>query len=158
MRLLPDQADGLAPPEDEVIRRVLHARGVPDEAVVTLPGMVASTQDEACALAHFLDGEPETSVAVVTNGFHTRRARMLFGQELGNRMARVHFVAAPTDDFSAEDWWRREGGVHCYLTEYLKLVYYGLRGDWAWQGGALTLVLAAGWLVWRRWQTRKDMT
>jgi uncharacterized SAM-binding protein YcdF (DUF218 family) len=152
VRLSPDQEDGLTPPEDEVIRRVLHARGVPDEAVVTLPGKVANTRDEARALARFLEAEPETSVAVVTNGFHTRRARMLFSHELGDRMAHVHIVAAPIDEFSAENWWRHEGGVHCYLSEYMKLVVYGLREDGTWQAGALGLALFAGgsWLAWRR--------
>jgi uncharacterized SAM-binding protein YcdF (DUF218 family) len=154
-RQLPSTEDGVALPEDEVIRRVLRAEGVPDEAVVTLPGGVVGTNDEARALSRFLDAEPEATVAVVTNGFHTRRARMLFRHELGARMARVHFVAAPGGDYDPDRWWRSEGGFTRYTTEYFKLAYYGLREDRTWQTTALVLVaLAAGVLVVRRLRRR----
>jgi uncharacterized SAM-binding protein YcdF (DUF218 family) len=60
-------------------------------------------------------------VAVVTTGYHTRRARRTFRQVLGADAARVRFVAAPTDGFDETNWWRSEQGVRCYLTEYVKL-------------------------------------
>ncbi len=155
VRLDPAHEDGLTPPENEVIRRVLRVRGVPDAAIVTLPGEVDSTRDEARALNRFLEAEPDTTVAVVTNGFHTRRARMLFSHELGGRMDRVHFVAAPTDGFDADNWWRSEGGFTCYVTEYFKLVYYGLREDRAWQVTMLGLIaVPAALLLVRRLRRR----
>jgi uncharacterized SAM-binding protein YcdF (DUF218 family) len=151
VRPSPEGDEGLTLPEDEVIRRALRARGVPDEAVVTLPGEVDSTRDEAQALGRFLEAEPDARVIVVTNGFHTRRARMLFRHALGERLARVHFVAAPTDGFGAEDWWRHEEGFRCYAGEYFKLAYYGLREDRPWQAAALLiLVTGAGLLAARR--------
>jgi uncharacterized SAM-binding protein YcdF (DUF218 family) len=147
-RLAPENADGISPPEDEVIRRVLRAQGVPDEAIVTLPAEVASTGDEARGLGRFLVAEPDTTVAVVTSDFHTRRARMLFRHELGEHMAQVHFIAAPTDNFDADNWWRSEAGCTCYATEYFKLAYYGLREDRAWQATVLLLAaLLAGVLL-----------
>jgi uncharacterized SAM-binding protein YcdF (DUF218 family) len=156
VRLSPGQEEGLAPPESEVIRRVLRARGVLDGDVVTLPGEAASTRDEARALACFLDGDPGATVAVVTNGFHTRRARLLFRRELGERLSRVHFVAAPTDGFNTDDWWRHEEGLGCYLTEYVKLVYYGLREDRAWQASALGAAAVLAGLAWRRWRRKRS--
>jgi uncharacterized SAM-binding protein YcdF (DUF218 family) len=119
--------EDLYPPEHELIRRVLESRGVPPERVVPLPEECNSTLDEALALARFLDAEPETTVAVVTHDFHTRRARSLFRRVLGGRIARVHFVSAPTEDFSADDWWCTAEGFATYTTEYLKLVLYTLR-------------------------------
>jgi uncharacterized SAM-binding protein YcdF (DUF218 family) len=153
-RLSGEQEDGLRPSEAEVIRRALRARGVPDDAVVTLPGEVDSTRDEAQALGRFLEVEPDATVAVVTNGFHTRRARMLFRHELGDRMAQVQFVGAPTDGFGTDDWWRCEGGFCCYATEYFKLVYYGLREDRVWQAATLALVAALAVLTWAPWRSR----
>jgi hypothetical protein len=92
----------------------------------------------------------------VTNGFHTRRARMLFRHELGDRMDRVHFVAAPTDGFSEDNWWRSGGGCSCYATEYFKLVYYGLTEDRFWQGTVETIVgLMVALGVIRRLRRRK---
>jgi uncharacterized SAM-binding protein YcdF (DUF218 family) len=140
----PDDDGGPALAEHEIVRRVLIARGVPDEAIVTLPGEVTSTRDEARALHRFLESHTDATVAVVTNGFHTRRARMLFRHELGGYMDRLFFVAAPMDEFDSDNWWRHEGGVSCYATEYFKLVYYGLREDRTWQGGALAVASVVG--------------
>jgi uncharacterized SAM-binding protein YcdF (DUF218 family) len=121
-----DNEDDLLPPEHELIRRVLLVRRVPPECIIPLPGECDSTLDEARALARFLDAEPETTVAVVTHGYHTRRARSLFRRVLGGRIARVHFVAAPTEDCSADDWWCSEEGFTAYTAEYFKLVMYSL--------------------------------
>jgi uncharacterized SAM-binding protein YcdF (DUF218 family) len=118
--------DGLLPPEEVVIERVLAARGVPGGAVVFLDGECASTRDEADALARFLDTRPDCSVAVVTSPYHTRRARGTFRRALGGRAARVRFVAAPGEGFGARDWWRSEEGFKAYAREFVKLAYYQL--------------------------------
>ena len=155
VRPSPATQDGLTPPEDAVILRALRAEGVPAEAVVALPGEVASTGDEARALGRSLDAEPGATVAVVTNGFHTRRARVLFRHELGGRMARAHFVAAPGGDFDPHTWWRSEGGFTRYATEYFKLLYYGLSEDRGWQAAVLAVAaLPAGLLLAPRWRRR----
>lgn len=117
----------IGPPESEVISRVLQARGVPAQAIVQLPGDVASTADEAKALARFLEEHPEHTVAVVTNPFHTRRASWIFQKVLGERAPQVHFVAAPTDGFDENSWWQSEDGFGCYANEYVKLGFYWLR-------------------------------
>jgi uncharacterized SAM-binding protein YcdF (DUF218 family) len=122
-----DAEDGVRPPEQEITRRVLLARGVPADWVEKLPDDCQNTVDETHALARYLDAHPGTTVAVVTHGFHTRRARVLFRRALGANADRVYFVAAPSDKFTAEDWWRSEEGVETYATEYLKLA---LTGGW----------------------------
>ena len=61
-------------------------------------------------------------VLVVTNDFHIRRTRLLFGRVLGERVQRLRFIAAPVDGIDAESWWQSEGGFVTYTTEYLKLV------------------------------------
>jgi uncharacterized SAM-binding protein YcdF (DUF218 family) len=108
--------------EDELICRVLKHYDVPDAAIVLLPGPVASTRDEAVALARFLEGEPETSVLVVTHVHHTRRTRLVFRQLLGKRAARVSFVGVPMDGFDAGNWWHSEKGIVAYPLEYSKLL------------------------------------
>jgi uncharacterized SAM-binding protein YcdF (DUF218 family) len=153
VRLSLENEAGLAPSESELIRSVLRARGVREEEIVTLPGEVDSTRDEARGLKQFLDSEPDATVAVVTNGFHTRRARMLFRHEMRDHMDHVHFVAAPTDHFNADNWWRTEEGFTCYLTEFFKLIYYGLREDRLWQGTVamiLGLTVGLGVVRWLR--------
>ncbi len=155
VRRSPDQEDEITLTEADLTRRILLARGVPDGALATLPDEVDSTRDEARSLARFLDAEPSATVAIVTNPSHTRRARMLFRRALGQRMSQVHFVAAPDDDFGPDDWWRHEGGVATYATEYVKLVFYGLTGERSWQATAiLVVVLLAALAVVRRRRRR----
>jgi hypothetical protein len=55
----------------------------------------------------------------------------VFRQVLGREAARVIFVSAPSDDFSATNWWRTKAGLQSISSEYLKFAYYLLRyGDW----------------------------
>ena len=119
-----DNLDGAMPPENELFRRVLAAREVAVESVVNLPGVCDSTLDEARGLAAYLETEPNATVAVVTNAFHTRRARLLFRRVLGPKMKQIHFVAAPDDHFEPESWWRTEEGFVTYVNEYCKLLLY----------------------------------
>jgi uncharacterized SAM-binding protein YcdF (DUF218 family) len=114
-------------PQHDAMRRVLVSRGVNEDQIELLPGVCASTEDEAAALAKYLETHPEATVAVVTSDFHTRRTRLLIGRKLGSHADRVRFVAAPTDYFSADDWWQTERGWSTYTTEYAKLIMTWLR-------------------------------
>jgi uncharacterized SAM-binding protein YcdF (DUF218 family) len=106
----------------ELLRDILVRRGVAADAVVELPGQVTSTRDEARALARFLERHPGHSVAVITSDYHTRRARSIFTAQLGDGAGRVHFVAAPTERFTAANWWHYEQGWKIYIAEYIKLI------------------------------------
>jgi uncharacterized SAM-binding protein YcdF (DUF218 family) len=118
----PEVAEGLALPEREVTRRILLAGSVPVDAIDDLAGEVTSTRDEAKVLARFLSEHPDVRVAVVTNDFHTRRARMLFlRQVLPQYATQLHFVAAPTNGFGPDNWWKLNTGVNTYVTEFAKL-------------------------------------
>ncbi len=121
VKAAPDGEDGLVPSDHELMRRVLLARGVPAAVIVLLPGEVDSTADEARSLKRYLAENPGRTVAVVTNNFHTRRARRIFRSELDGA-ADLPFFAAPTDGFDANDWWRSEAGCTTYADEYLKLL------------------------------------
>ena len=122
VHLSSENREGLGPPEHEVICGALRARGLPPDRITLLPGECGSTLDEARSLARFLDSKPGATVTVVTHAFHTRRARRLFRRILGDRIQQVHFVAAPCDRFTAEDWWQSEDGFATYTTEYIKLL------------------------------------
>jgi uncharacterized SAM-binding protein YcdF (DUF218 family) len=121
-----DNQDGISPPEQEVMKAVLVRQGVGPEAITVLKGDCASTYDEACALARFLEGEPSCSVTVVPSCYQTRRARLVFRKVLGDRFGQVHWVGAPTDGYDSTNWWLFEEGFRTYLDEYLKLAFYEL--------------------------------
>jgi len=132
--LIPADTGGLPPaeipgtPEHEIMRRVLIARGVRPESITLLQGHARSTREEAAELAAFLHDRPDCSVIVVTNGYHTRRARMHFDRALGNRIASVHFVAAPTEGYDETNWWRSDQGCVQYMSEFIKLAWQSVGG------------------------------
>jgi len=119
-----DNLGGTLPTEQEVIRSVLVHEGVSPDAVVILPNPCASTFDEACALAEFLEPKPGSTVTVVTSCQHTRRTRWIFRRVLGQRAPHVHFVGVPLDGFDETNWWQFESGLSTYLSEYAKLAFY----------------------------------
>ena len=119
--------DGLMLSEFEITRKILLHRGVPEKSIRVLPGEITSTAEEAQDLAGFLREHPEATVTVVTNAFHTRRARLVFQRTLGEQASRVRFAGLPRDDADENFWWRTTGGCNVYVTEYLKLVYYWFR-------------------------------
>jgi uncharacterized SAM-binding protein YcdF (DUF218 family) len=100
---------------------------VPQSAIRRLDGAVLSTRDEARTLADFLADRPEATVAIVTNDFHTRRARLLFRRAIPVSRDQLHFIAAPTDGFGPGNWWHFKDGVLWYVGEYAKLCRDSLR-------------------------------
>ena len=119
----PSEIDGIVPPHSELVRRVLRARGVGDHQILLMPPS-RSTLGEAQHLNAFLEGKPDVTVAVVTNDYHTRRARWAFDKILGKRRHQAYIVSAPCDTFSSEDWWKSRFGMKTYLSEFFKLGIY----------------------------------
>ena len=114
-------------PHHSLMGAVLLSRGVPDSAIICLPGPVDSTEDEARALAKFLESNPNLTVAVVTSNFHTRRTRLVFRRILTENRSQLHFISCPTDGFGAENWWKYKEGVLWYSLEFAKLAREGFQ-------------------------------
>ena len=146
----PDVRDGIKPSTQMIIRDVYLARGVPSDKLVYLDGEVSSTFDEARAARRFLHSEAQpVRLAVVTHGFHTRRAAWTFRDTLGDDQVELVIVSAPHENFELTSWWKTQSGFITVTSEYLKLAFYRLRygnGVW-WLLGAAGIF---GWLVFRR--------
>lgn len=119
--------EGAMPSELEITKRILVARGVAEDRIRILPSDVTSTADEARILATFLTEHPQATAAIVTNGFHTRRARMVFRKLLGKHAERIAFVGTPRDGVDPDTWWHTPHGCSVYVSEYCKMPYYWLR-------------------------------
>jgi uncharacterized SAM-binding protein YcdF (DUF218 family) len=148
-----DVQTGVSLPQDEITRRVVVARGVPADRFLVLSMETTSTFDDAKALAAFVDAKKVASVAVVTNDYHTRRASWVFHQVLQDRDVKIHFVSAPTDGFSADNWWQVDNGFLSYANEYAKLFfylfYYGQGGMWV---AGVCIMLAGSGVLLRRYR------
>lgn len=144
------EEDGLEPPTSELTRRVLLARGVPESAIVILPRRSSSTREDAFALKTYLEANPDARALAVTTLYHTRRARWIFRNTMGQMAARVDFISAPSDYFDPASWWRHPASVRILVNEYAKFFYYAMR--YGAGRGVLVLVFAAGALalLWRR--------
>jgi len=154
----PQVTEGLAPPTHEIIRGVLNHCQVSDDAIVFLEGWTSSTFGDAQRLDAFLKPAETTRVMVVTNDYHSRRARWVFRRVLGQRSPRLTFVSAPTDSFVLDQWWRTESGFSAVFGEYLKLTYYAARyGQLGyWLVGMLALLSAGfGYRLRRRFLVRR---
>jgi uncharacterized SAM-binding protein YcdF (DUF218 family) len=116
-----ENLDGLYPSEQEITRQILLHSGITADAILLLPTQVDSTEAESRVAAEYLRAHPHERLAIVTSDFHTRRARIMFSRACGPDAANLVFIGAPTDGYSACDWWHNERGMVAYLTEYLKL-------------------------------------
>lgn len=123
----PAPSAGPWPAPHEITQRVLVSRGVPPERIELLSLPHSNTFEEAIAVGQFLSAHPGATITIVTNHFHTRRARWAFRKVLAAQSDDLHFVAAPYDGFDESNWWRVDEGFATYLTEYVKLSYYVLR-------------------------------
>jgi len=138
----PPQADQLMPETSEVIRRVLVARGVPEESIEILPAQTTSTFGDLQILAEFLHNRPNVKVAVITNPFHMRRTLWTLRRLLKNEAGRVFLVPVPLEGFDPDRWWSDGVGISLVLGENLKLFYY-----WARFGTLFYWFAAAGVVV-----------
>jgi uncharacterized SAM-binding protein YcdF (DUF218 family) len=98
---------------------VLHARGVPDEAVVVLPGVARTTVEELANVFMVL-GPGEEPLIVVTSPTHTRRVGMLWRRIAGtSRPLILRFTRS--DPFDPNRWWQDREQIVTVLREYLSL-------------------------------------
>jgi len=124
--LSPAEVEKLIPEEIDLAKELLERSGVPAEAVMELPmpGRASSTFEEALALRSLVTAEGLQRVIIVTNGYHSRRARWVFRRVL--RGTSVELLMAPADcwRFDETNWWQSETGLMTYVNEYIKFAYY----------------------------------
>ena len=126
VKLAPAQRLGIIPDEAEITRRLLLSNNVPETAMESIGANVASTFDEACAVRDWAVRHHPKSIEIVTDIFHTRRARWVFGKELAGAGLEIHLCGVPTLDYGLDDWWRHEEGVIAFQNEMAKYLYYRL--------------------------------
>lgn len=119
------------PGTEQVLSQSIKARlikdGVPDEAVTILPGVVASTQDEAVRVKVYVADHPIRRLTIVTTSFHTARARWIFQRTLGVTGVDVRAAAIDDPRFNESNWYRKEEGLIAYFNETVKIFYYFLK-------------------------------
>jgi uncharacterized SAM-binding protein YcdF (DUF218 family) len=124
-RLL-DEIGITIPSEHEISTLLLKRKGVPAEAISTLPGAALSTADEGELLKRLYSGRQGT-VMVITSPYHVRRARLVINRALENTGVTAVFVATPYERY-ASDWWHDQDSARQTILELAKIAYYAVGG------------------------------
>jgi uncharacterized SAM-binding protein YcdF (DUF218 family) len=115
---------GIEDTESDGTRLLLLTNGVPEKAIEKIGTQVASTYDEARAVRDWARHSRVQSIEIVTDIFHTRRARWVFRRELKGTGIEIHMAGIPTEDYNATNWWQSEEGVIAFQNEIAKYLYY----------------------------------
>lgn len=121
---MPFNIPGIRTSYGELMRREAIYQGVPEERILTVPGVVETTYEEAQAMRQLSQEQGWRSLIVVTAPFHTRRARICFRQ--GFKDSGITVMIRPVNDhwYHADSWWRSRDGLRETWTEYAKLVLH----------------------------------
>jgi len=111
------------PPPDEAVE-ILEEMGVPAARVISCPGTVSSTLDDAACIRDVLGGGRFASALVVTSPYHCRRLRLILSRVTRGMPVRVTVVACRSLYWDPTSWWSHQEGWEV-PAEIMKLA-------WAW--------------------------
>jgi uncharacterized SAM-binding protein YcdF (DUF218 family) len=104
--------------------RILLLLGVPRDRVITVDAEDAcDTISEAAAVGKKIIARGIETVIIVTSKYHTRRAGFIWKRLYQGRLT-VRTVAAETDPYSPEGWWKSGRQTRWVMAEYGAWVYY----------------------------------
>jgi uncharacterized SAM-binding protein YcdF (DUF218 family) len=109
----------------ESLRQKALELGVPPQRII-VEQVSHSTRESLLAIRPLLEREGVRRVVVVTSPYHQRRASWCARRTL--RGIEVFSRPAQPAGWKPDGWWKTRGGRRIVLSEYAKLVYYGLRG------------------------------
>jgi uncharacterized SAM-binding protein YcdF (DUF218 family) len=96
--------------------------GVPRDRISVVPGIAASTRDEALLVKDYVVTQNLQSVLVVTSSYHSRRALRTLNQAFAGTGKTVGLEPVPSSPEAF--WWLRAEGWRTIGIEYVKMVYY----------------------------------
>lgn len=109
-----------------LVRAHLKRRGVPEEAIIILPGQVRSTWDEAARVIHFMDQQAWERLILVTDPYHTRRSLMTFSRAARGKPVQIQVSPCASELLTRTDW-SPEMRLYFLFVEFIKVFYYVAR-------------------------------
>lgn len=105
---------------EEAIRKGISARQI------LLPEILHSTFEESQYARHLIGERGWKKIVVVTNAFHTRRARWIFHKVLAGSGCEIRFLASSLaeEKHSLDRWWTREDELIWVFNETVKGALY----------------------------------
>jgi uncharacterized SAM-binding protein YcdF (DUF218 family) len=106
--------------EDELAIPFAVDRGYPESYFVGFPNGGKSTAEEADRVVAALRNMKVRSINLVTSDIHTRRAGKAYRSRAGD--IAVYVVAAPSPQFTPQNWWKDREGRKAVFLEWTKTV------------------------------------
>ena len=115
-------------PGDHALSLMQHARelGAPEESLL-IEDRSHSTRESVEFALPLLQENRIRSLTLVTSPFHQRRTFLAARKSLGNEIRLINSPADPSF-WKPDGWWRDWWSAKVVFTEYVKLVYYFVRG------------------------------
>lgn len=110
-------------------RKLAVYEGVPPDMIAINDSRISTTFEEVELLQEYIEkkGEKIKSVIVVTDPFHSRRARWVYQQVFGDSID-VIMAPVPFDQAGIPDRWWLDGAMAVMVfKEYVKSAYYYVR-------------------------------
>lgn len=104
--------------------RILVLLGVPEGKIIPISVEDAyDTISEAVPVGEAVLKLGHQQIIITTSKFHTRRARKIWQESFQHKLE-IFAVAAKTDPFDPEGWWRQGRQIRWVLAEYGAWVFY----------------------------------
>ncbi len=100
--------------------------GVPQERIIMLP-KGTSTLEEASVIKDFCVKKGQLKAMVLSDKFHTGRAKKLIRPILKKEGIELVMVGSPSSQYDEDNWWESENGLIMVNNEYAKVFYYLLK-------------------------------
>jgi uncharacterized SAM-binding protein YcdF (DUF218 family) len=120
-------ADPLSVADAVVMYDFLLEKGVPTEVVRPIVEGT-STKEECEAILNYCMLRHYEKIIVVSDLFHTRRIHNVFVAYFAEEGIEVIVRGASHSEYDESSWWNYEGGLIMVNNEYVKLLYYMLKG------------------------------
>ena len=121
---MPLDPPGVREPFGQLVRQEAIWHGVPPENIIVIEQVAQTTYEEALLVCQLANNRGWDALVVVTDPFHTRRARICFRQAFAG--TGVVLVVRPVEPswYRPHDWWHSLDGLRETWTEYLKLALH----------------------------------
>lgn len=118
---------GLVMDYGTITRKILEAENVPESAIALIEPEVTSTFEEAEALHDWVIQHQAKRLLIVTDIFHTRRARWILNRKLNETGVELRMMATPLLYYDSSNWWQDEDGLIDFQNEIIKFAVYRWR-------------------------------
>jgi len=109
-----------------VLKQEAIQMGVPDNAILITLEHSNNTLEEAIAVKKLLENSELKSSVIITDPFHTRRARMIFEDVFQDTDIDVNVRPVIGSWYRSDTWFASKRGWEATIQEYLRIIGYKL--------------------------------